>query len=62
MSADQLRREALALPVPQERVAGLADEREAEIARRAERVRAGQSVGKPANEVFGRLEAQLTAR
>ena len=47
---------------PQESVAGLAAEWEAEIARRAERVRTGQSAGKPAAEVFARLEARLKAR
>jgi hypothetical protein len=47
---------------PQESVAGLVAEWEAEIARRAERVLAGQSVGKPAAEVFDRLEARLKAR
>jgi hypothetical protein len=47
---------------PQESVAGLAAEWEAEIAGRAERVRTVQSVGKPANEVFDRLEARLKAR
>ena len=47
---------------PQESVVGLASEWEAEIARRAERVRAGQSAGKPAGEVFDRLEAELKAR
>jgi len=40
----------------------LADEWEAEIARRAERVRAGQSSGKAASEVFDRLESKLKAR
>ena len=47
---------------PQESVAGLAAEWEVEIARRAELVRTGQSVGKPAAEVFDRLEARLRAR
>jgi hypothetical protein len=47
---------------PQESVAGLAAEWEAEIARRAERVRTGRSAGKPAAEVFDRLEARLKAR
>ncbi|HVY31800.1 MAG TPA: addiction module protein [Polyangiaceae bacterium] len=47
---------------PQESVAELAAEWEAEIARRADRVRTGQSAGKPAAEVFDRLEARLKAR
>lgn len=47
---------------PPESVAELAAEWEAEIARRAERVRTGQSVGTPAAEVFDRLEARLKAR
>lgn len=47
---------------PQESGAGLAAEWEAEIARRADRVRTGQSAGKPAAEVFDRLEARLKAR
>jgi len=47
---------------PKDSVAGLAAEWEAEIARRAERVRTGQSTGKPAAEVFDRREARLKAR
>jgi putative addiction module component (TIGR02574 family) len=47
---------------PRESIDSLADEWEAEIARRAARVRAGQSQGKPADEVFDRLEAKLKAR
>ena len=43
-------------------VASLSNEWEAEIARRAERVRAGQSQGKPAEEVFARLESKLRSR
>ncbi len=43
-------------------VAHLSNEWEAEIARRAERVRAGQSQGKPAEEVFTRLESKLRSR
>jgi hypothetical protein len=42
---------------PRESLARLAQEWEAEIARRAERVRSGQSRGKPADEVFDRLES-----
>jgi hypothetical protein len=46
---------------PKESVASLAEQWEAEIARRAERARAGQSRGKPADEVFDRLESKLKA-
>jgi hypothetical protein len=60
--SDEERRVVVDAIAPQESVAGLAAEWEAEIARRAERVRTGQSVGKPAREVFERLEAQLKAR
>ena len=47
---------------PRTATASLAEEWEAEIARRAERVRGGQSEGKPADEVFARLETQLKSR
>jgi putative addiction module component (TIGR02574 family) len=47
---------------PRALTASLAEEWEAEIARRADRVRSGQSEGKPAEEVFARLEAQLKSR
>ena len=50
--SEEERRVVIDAIAPQESVAGLAAEWEAEIARRAERVRTGQSVGKPANEVF----------
>jgi len=60
--SDEERRVVVDAIAPQESVAGLAAEWEAEIARRAEQVRTGQSVGKPANEVFDRLEARLKAR
>ena len=60
--SEEERRVVVDAIAPQESVAGLAAEWEAEIARRAERVRTGQSVGKPANEVFDRLEARLKAR
>jgi hypothetical protein len=60
--SDEERRVVVDAIAPQESVAGLAAEWEAEIVRRAERVRTGQSVGKPANEVFDRLEARLKAR
>jgi hypothetical protein len=44
---------------PKQSLTDLADEWEAEIARRAQRVRSGQSLGKPAEEVFDRLESKL---
>jgi putative addiction module component (TIGR02574 family) len=47
---------------PKESIATLAEEWEAEIARRAERVRSGQTQGKPADEVFDRLESKLKSR
>jgi hypothetical protein len=47
---------------PATTVASLSSEWEVEIARRAERVRTGQSQGKPADEVFDRLEAKLRSR
>ena len=60
--SDEERRIVVDAIAPHESVAGLAAEWEAEIARRAERVRAGQSQGKPAADVFDRLEAKLKAR
>lgn len=47
---------------PRESVASLADEWTAEIERRANLVRGGRSQGKPADEVFDRLESKLKAR
>jgi putative addiction module component (TIGR02574 family) len=47
---------------PRESVASLADEWTAEIERRANLVRSGRSEGKPADEVFDRLESMLKAR
>jgi hypothetical protein len=47
---------------PKESIESLAEEWEAEIARRAERVRSAQSRSKPADEVFDRLESKLKAR
>jgi len=60
--SDEERRVVVDAIAPQESVARLAAQWEAEIARRAEQVRSGQSVGKPASEVFDRLEARLKAR
>jgi hypothetical protein len=47
---------------PRRAIDAMAEEWKAEIARRAERVRAGQSVGRPLDEVFDRLEAKLDGR
>jgi putative addiction module component (TIGR02574 family) len=47
---------------PKESVEHLACEWEAEIARRAHLVRQGRSSGKPADEVFDRIEAKLLTR
>jgi putative addiction module component (TIGR02574 family) len=47
---------------PKESVASLADEWTAEIERRANLVRSGRSEGKPADEVFARIESKLKAR
>jgi putative addiction module component (TIGR02574 family) len=47
---------------PKESLASLADQWEAEIRRRVERVRSGQSAGRPADEVFDGLESKLRTR
>jgi hypothetical protein len=47
---------------PRESIAELAEEWEVEIARRAARVRSGESRGKLGDEVFTRLESKLHAR
>lgn len=47
---------------PRESVAKLAAEWEVEVARRAARVRSGQSHGNAGDEVFDRLESKLKAR
>jgi putative addiction module component (TIGR02574 family) len=47
---------------PKESVEELARAWTEEIERRAARVRAGESKGRPADEVFGRIEAKLRAR
>jgi putative addiction module component (TIGR02574 family) len=61
LSEDE-RRVVVDVIAPKESVASLAEEWEAEIARRAARVRSGESQGKPADEVFDRLESKLKAR
>jgi len=60
--SDEERSVVVDVIAPKESVASLADEWEAEIARRAARVRSGESQGKPADEVFDRLESKLKAR
>jgi hypothetical protein len=47
---------------PKESVEELARAWSEEVARRAARVRAGESKGRPADEVFDRIEAKLRAR
>ena len=47
---------------PRESIASLAQEWEDEIARRAARVRSGNVHGKPADDVFDRLESKLKSR
>ncbi len=47
---------------PKESVSSLADEWQAEIGRRANLVRSGRDLGKPAEEVFDRLESKLKAK
>jgi putative addiction module component (TIGR02574 family) len=46
---------------PEESVEEIAEAWSEEIARRAARVRAGESKGQPADEVFARIEAKLRA-
>jgi hypothetical protein len=47
---------------PRDSVSRLAQDWEIEIARRADLVRSGQSQGKPADEVFDRLESKIRVR
>jgi putative addiction module component (TIGR02574 family) len=60
--SEDARRVVVDAIAPQEAITTLADEWEEEIARRAEDVRSGRSHGKPADEVFSRLEAKLKSR
>jgi putative addiction module component (TIGR02574 family) len=60
--SDDERRVLVDAIAPEESVASLANEWEAEIARRATRVRSDPSQGKPADEVFDRLESKLKTR
>jgi hypothetical protein len=47
---------------PQQSRESLAEEWEIEIARRADLVRSGRAQGKPASDVFNRLESKLKMR
>ncbi len=60
--SEEERRVVVDAIAPKESLATLAEEWEAEVARRAERVRSGRSEGKPADDVFDRLESKLKAR
>jgi len=60
--SDDERRVVIDAIAPKEAIASLAQEWELEIARRAARVRAGESQGKPAEQVFSRLESKLKGR
>ena len=62
MLSEDERRVVVDVIAPKESIESLADEWEAEIARRAARVRSGQAQGKPADEVFDRLESKPKAR
>ena len=52
----------LAAQLSEESVEELSRAWSEEVARRAARVRAGESKGRPADEVFDRIEAKLRAR
>jgi hypothetical protein len=60
--SEEERRVVVDAIAPAASTAQLADEWEAEIARRAARVRGGVSQGRPADEVFDRLERKLPSR
>ena len=60
--SEEERRVVVDAIAPAASTAQLADEWEAEIARRAARVRGGESQGRPADEVFDRLERKLPSR
>jgi len=61
LSEDELRLVVDAI-APKASVASLADEWSVEIERRANLVRSGRSEGKPADEVFDRIESKLKTR
>jgi hypothetical protein len=60
--SDEEKRVVVDAIAPKESVASLAEEWTAEIARRAERVRLGESTGEPADAVFDRIESKLKTR
>jgi putative addiction module component (TIGR02574 family) len=60
--SEEERRVVVDAIAPKESVASRADEWLAEIERRASAVRSGRSEGKPADEVFDRIESKLKAR
>ncbi len=60
--SEEERRVVVDAIAPKESVEELAHAWGEEIARRAARVRAGNSKGQPADEVFDRIEAKLRAR
>jgi putative addiction module component (TIGR02574 family) len=61
LSEDE-RRVVIDAIAPKESVEELAQAWTEEIERRAARVRAGESKGRPADEVFDRIEAKLRSR
>ncbi len=60
--SEEERRVVVDAIAPKESVEELARAWNEEIARRAARVRAGESKGRPADEVFDRIEAKLRSR
>lgn len=60
--SDEERRVVVDAIAPKESLEELASAWNEEIGRRAARVRAGESKGSPADEVFERVEAKLRAR
>jgi putative addiction module component (TIGR02574 family) len=60
--SDEERRVVVDAIAPKESVEELAREWRHEIERRAARVRSGESFGRPAEDVFARIEAKLASR
>jgi putative addiction module component (TIGR02574 family) len=60
--SDEERRVVVDAIAPPATTASLAAEWEAEIARRVERVKADPQQGRPAHDVFDRLDAKLASR
>jgi putative addiction module component (TIGR02574 family) len=60
--SEEERRVVVDAIAPKESVEELAQAWTEEIERRAARVRAGESKGRPADEVFDRIEAKLRSR